>query len=83
MVVVPILPGEIACDDEPPLSSNVPDIYYSSHPNVRLQPSGGKGLGLFVFGGPIRCGEPIWWCDPATHPTGKVWFNPKEFQLTV
>jgi len=66
----PLLPGEIASDDEPPLAH---DIYFSSHRNIRLQPSGEKGLGLFVFGAPIKAGEPVWWCDPETHPTGKVW----------
>jgi len=50
----------------------VVDIYYSSHPNIRLNSSGGKGMGLFAIA-PIEEGEIIWSADPITHPTGKVW----------
>jgi len=76
----------MVADDEPPLRSDSSisfeeqagmdpkfDVYFSGHPNIRLQPSGEKGWGLFVCGGPIKAGEFVWWCDPVTHPTGKVW----------
>lgn len=58
--------------DDPDLGQKPPfDIYFSSHPNIRLQSCGIKGKGLFAIA-PIEEGEEIWVADPNTHPTGKV-----------
>lgn len=58
--------------DDPDLGQKPPfDIYFSSHPNIRLQSCGIKGKGLFAIA-PIEEGEEIWVADPDTHPTGKV-----------
>lgn len=58
--------------DDPDVGNKPPfDIYYSSHPNIRLQSCGKKGKGLFAIA-PIEEGEEIWVADPVTHPTGKV-----------
>jgi len=72
---------DASADNDPDLSARRPypiDIYYSSHPHIRLQECpGDKGKGLFAVA-PIEEGEEVWAADPQSHPTGKVWRLPED-----
>jgi len=61
--------------DEPPDLPSI-DIFYSSHPNVCLQPceNRAKGLGLFAKA-PIKKGEVVWkhMSDPYGRMTGRIY----------
>lgn len=64
--------------DEPPDEPQLPpiDIYYSSHPNIRLRAceNKDKGLGLFAID-KIKKGEVVWkhQPDPYGRMTGKIY----------
>jgi len=72
---------KIDAEDEPPDPPSI-DIYYSSHPLVRLRPcdNKAKGLGLFAVG-TIKKGEVVWKhaVDPYGRKTGRI-YSKKEIE---